>query len=451
VVKLSRTAFLAPIPDRDLTLLVQPLTGQAALLSRAAATAVAGLEHGSALPADVSLEDLRAAAFVVERDEEDDALAREARTAFEKEQANTPAQLVLVPSFACNLACTYCYQEPFEPVARGLIAPEALDAFFAYVDQFHASEAPRPYITLFGGEPLVDTPAHRDRVMRILEGARIRGLTVAVVTNGHDVGGYVHLLRHAPIREVQVTIDGPRDVHDRRRPHGSGAATFDRVVRGVDALLDASMPVNLRVVVDRDNLPALPALARVAEERGWLDLPEDRFKTQIGRNYELFGCAPRQRRDELLGRVELWTEYVRLADREAVLRRFHRPRFHGIGHLAATGELPAPNFDGCPATKKEWAFAPDGGLYGCTATVGHPAHRLGSFYPSVVHDDAAIARWAGRSTSTIPACARCAVAPVCGGGCGALAWRRGGDVLAPDCRPVPELMALGARYYGLSD
>jgi hypothetical protein len=64
-VKLSRTAFLAPIPGRDLTLLVQPLTGQAALLSHAAATAVAGLERGSVLPADVSLEDLRAAAFVV--------------------------------------------------------------------------------------------------------------------------------------------------------------------------------------------------------------------------------------------------------------------------------------------------------------------------------------------------------------------------------------------------
>ncbi len=36
----------------------------------------------------------------------------------------TPTQLVVVPSFGCNLACTYCYQELFDPAAAGLIAPE---------------------------------------------------------------------------------------------------------------------------------------------------------------------------------------------------------------------------------------------------------------------------------------------------------------------------------------
>jgi uncharacterized protein len=131
------------------------------------------------------------------------------------------------------------------------------------------------------------------------------------------------------------------------------------------------------------------------------------------------------------------------------VRRFHRPRFHGIGHLAETGELPAPNFDACPATKKEWAFAPDGGIYGCTATVGNPRHRLGSFFPKPALDEKAVAAWRERSVRTIPACRGCAVATVCGGGCGALAFEREGTPLAPDCRPVAALYGLGVRHYGL--
>jgi uncharacterized protein len=169
----------------------------------------------------------------------------------------------------------------------------------------------------------------------------------------------------------------------------------------------------------------------------------------VGRNYELFGCASRQRLNALFDRVELWARYLELAEEHPILRRFHAPRFHGIGHLAETGELPAPNFDACPATKKEWAFGPDGSLYGCTATVGHPAHVLGRFHPEMVRDEVAIAAWRGRSTLTIPRCRGCALAPVCGGGCGAIAWDQAATPLAPDCRPVPELYGLGARFYRL--
>jgi uncharacterized protein len=370
--RLSRSTLIAPIPGRGQALLVQPLTGQVAIVGEAEARALEGLAAGGALPAALPEETLREARFVVDSDDDDRALLAEAWADFAAEAEQTPTQLVVVPTFGCNLSCTYCYQEVFDPAARGLVSPAVIDAFFAYVDRYHADESPPPYLTLFGGEPLVDTPAHHDRLGRYLDGALARGMRVATVTNGYDLEAFVPALAAGGVKEVQVTLDGPAAIHDARRPHGSGRGTFDRIVRGVDALVAAKVPVNLRVVADRDNLPALPALARLAGERGWLDLPEQRFKTQVGRNYELFGCASRQQRGALFDRVELWAEFVRLAEAEPVLRRFHRPRLHGARHLAETGEFPVPSFDACPAAKKEWAFAPDGGLYGCTATVGNP-------------------------------------------------------------------------------
>jgi uncharacterized protein len=447
--KLSRWTITAPIPGRDTALLLQPLSGEAAVLESGQAAALARGAPGT-LPEGLEEETLRQMHIAIDSDEDDERMLADAKASFARELARTETQLIAVPTFACNLACTYCYQEGFAS-PRGLVEPAVIDAFFAWIDRFHAADEPPPYITLFGGEPLVDTPAQHDRVCRYLDGARARGMGVAVVTNGYDLMAFAELLARGPVREVQVTLDGPGSVHDARRPHGNGSATFERIVRGIDAMVAATIPVNLRVVVDRSNLPSLPALARFAEGKGWLDLPQERLKTQVGRNYELFGCAAGQRRSDLYERAELWAAYVELAEREPVLRRFYRPRFHGIGHLAETGELPAPNFDGCPATKKEWAFAPDGSLYGCTATVGNPRYRLGRFHPTFERDERAIAAWRDRSTFHIEECKQCNLAPMCGGGCGALADARLGSPMKPDCRPVRELLGLGARYYGLDE
>jgi uncharacterized protein len=448
--RLSRSTIVAPVPGTQEALLVQPLTGQAALVGAEAASGLAALAGGGALPGGLEEAALREAGFVVDGEDQDRALQAGAWAEWLDEVDRTPTQLIVVPTFGCNLRCTYCYQEVFDPSGRSLVPPEVVEALFAYLDRYHADESPRPYLTLFGGEPLVDAPPYHERLAQLLAGAAARGLRVATVTNGYDLEAFVPALAAAGVKEVQVTVDGPQAVHDARRPHATGRGTFERVVRGVDALVAAGVPVNLRVVADRDNLPALPELARLAEARGWLELPESRFKTQVGRNYELFGCAPRQKQGALFDRVELWAEYLRLAQAHPALRRFHRPRFHGLRHLAEAGELAAPTFDACPAAKKEWAFAPDGGLYGCTATVGNPRYRLGSFHPEIRRDEAAIEPWRSRNVTTIPECRDCDVAAVCGGGCAAIADAQGRGVHGPDCRPVKALYGLGARYYGLA-
>src|SRR6266545_2967158 len=177
--RLSRSTILAPVPGSDQVLLVQPLSGQAALVAAADAESLRRLSSGGTVPTSLPEAMLREAHFVVERADEDDLLEAGALVEWAAEAAQTPTQLVVVPSFGCNLACTYCYQETFDPAGAGLMSAEVLDAFLAYVDRHHAGEMPRPYVTLFGGEPLRDTPAHHDRIGRFLSGARSRRLEVA--------------------------------------------------------------------------------------------------------------------------------------------------------------------------------------------------------------------------------------------------------------------------------
>jgi uncharacterized protein len=350
-------------------------------------------------------------------------------------------QLFYVPSYACNFNCSYCYQKSYE-TPKDAEQETVLAAFFAYIDRQFAGR--KKYVTLFGGEPLLPNAVSRRIVQQLVVGTAERGLDLAVVTNGYHLANYVELLAQGRIREIQVTLDGPQSIHDGRRHLMSGGPTFDAVVAGVDAALSRNLAVNLRTVIDRDNLPAYVELSRFAIERGWTDNPK--FKTQIGRNYELHECQAG--RDRLYSRIELHQELYRLATEHPEILRFHRPAFSVARYLNDKGKLPSPLFDACPGTKTEWAFDYTGHIYSCTATVGKAEESLGTFYPKLQLDADKVDCWTERDVLSIPRCKTCELQLACGGGCGSVAKNQSGTVNAPDCRPVKELLSLGLGLYG---
>ncbi len=370
----------------------------------------------------------------------DDAFA-----AFETEIALSQVQLMLVPTYGCNLACTYCFQHGVDdrPV---LITRDVVDAFFAYAEKTFKDKSPKPFITLFGGEPLVNSPAQREIMTYIIEQAIAKDYELAAVTNGYDFTAYADLLAKARVKEIQFTLDGSKEIHDSRRATANKKGTFNQVVSAIDTAIQYGMPVNLRSVVDSENIEDLFNLAAFADEKGWLDLPADRFKTQIGRNYELFECYAKPQ--HLMTQVELWGQYAALAKQHPVLEKFHRPDFKGIRHVVDTGDMYLASFDTCPAAKTEWVFDLNGDIYGCTASCGREDFKLGSFWPQVQTEAERIHSWQKRNVREIEKCRDCQYDVICGGGCGVVAANQHeGEILSPDCRPIPELLKLGVNFY----
>jgi uncharacterized protein len=125
---------------------------------------------------------------------------------------------------------------------------------------------------------------------------------------------------------------------------------------------------------------------------------------------------------------------------------------HGMRFLYENGELPPPLFDACPAGKKEWAFDVRGNIYGCTASVGVDKYKLGSFVNLEEEPNTEqIRQWRTRDVLTMSACSSCAVSLSCGGGCGVLANNYNGSIHAQNCRPVKELVGMGAAFYGIGE
>ena len=352
---------------------------------------------------------------------------------------------MLVPTYDCNLACIYCFQHGIEG-RPALITKEMVDAFFDYAGKNFSQGKQRPFITLFGGEPLVNSPAQRNIIQYIVDKCADENYELSAVTNGYNFIEYIDILKKAKIKEIQFTLDGSKDIHDNRRAAANKKGTFDRIVAGIEAAVNNKMPVNLRSVVDTENIKDIVNLAEFLDKKGWLDLPPELFKTQIGRNYELFDCYAKPQ--HLMTQVELWCEFASLSKVYPVLAKFHRPDFKGIRHLVDTGEMYIASFDTCPACKTEWVFDLYGNIYGCTASCGREEYLLGTFWPEVNLNAEATNTWRERDVKSIPACRDCKYDVICGGGCGVVAANQNsGNILSPDCRPIQELMEIGINHY----
>ncbi len=123
-----------------------------------------------------------------------------------------------------------------------------------------------------------------------------------------------------------------------RRQLKGGRETFSSIVRGIDAALAAGLPVNLRVVLDRENIAALPELAQYAADKGWTESPL--FKTQLGRNYELHYCQSQQSR--LYSRIDLYKDLYNLILENPVILDFHKPAYSVRSFCLRTANFPPP-------------------------------------------------------------------------------------------------------------
>ena len=437
--KYSKYNIFSKIRDSENYFIVNLLSGNADILDSSDAERIEAIRKGEDFTEKIFLDELAEKGYMTDESDE----SREYRRKyldFIDSREKDEIQVFFVTNYSCNFACSYCYQDQYQNPVNEL-NKDVIDAFFRYIKKEFASR--RKYITIFGGEPLLNSPGQKDIISYIISNSVEADLSLCFVTNGYYLEEYMPVLRKGKIREVQVTLDGTEPVHNNRRFLKGGGGTFEKIVKGIDACLKDNIDVNLRMVIDKENIAGLSDLAQFAIDKGWTK--NRHFKTQIGRNYELHHCQSSP--DKLFDRISLYESIFEMTKDHPHILKFHKPAYSVSKFLAENGELPEPLFDACPACKTEWAFDYTGRIYSCTATVGKADESLGTFYPVITLKEAVIEQWEARDINSIPECKECSNQLACGGGCGSVAKNRTGNICSPDCRPVKELMELGFSAY----
>ena len=435
----SKHNIFSKIKDSENHFIVNLLTGNADIVSPADAQLINTIKKGEAIDNSVFMSEMADKGYWIDAVEEQK-LYNSKYLDFLDSRDDDEVQLFFVPNYSCNFACSYCYQDEYAP-SKGRLTNEIVDAFFVYIQKEFVGK--RKYITVFGGEPLMNSPQQKEIITYLIQKSNEANIDVCFVTNGYTLVDYIDILKKGRIREIQITLDGTAPVHNTRRFLKGGAGTFDNIVAGVDACVANKLTVNLRMVIDKENISNLPDLARFAIDKGWTT--SEYFKTQIGRNYELHHCQSEA--SKLFSRVSLYESLYAITKEQPHILEFYKPAYSIAKFLSENGSLPNPLFDSCPACKTEWAFDYTGHIYPCTATVGKDEETLGTFYPEISLKSELTDAWEMRDVVSIPECKDCSVQLACGGGCGSVAKNNNGNVCSTDCRPVKELLELGFGAY----
>src|SRR5262249_8819925 len=151
-------------------------------------------------------------------------------------------------SLGCNFDCPYCFEAKHPSVMGTDVEAAILDTL---VDQL-------PHITTFsvnwfGGEPLVGIRPLLSLSDKFIDCCDKSGVSysASITTNGYLLDEKRCKELHARrISHVQVSLDGPPDIHDKMRPLVSGRGTFRTIVENLHHAI-RYFPVSVRINTDQ--------------------------------------------------------------------------------------------------------------------------------------------------------------------------------------------------------
>lgn len=265
-----------------------------------------------------------------------------------------------MPTEACNFRCTYCY----EAFRYARMESPVVEGVKRLVSR-RASGLRLLELSWFGGEPLLamdiveDVSRHVARLQRSNPQLRC---SADITTNAYrlTLERFERLL-DLGVTRFQISFDGTREVHDRKRVLANGRGTFDRVWSNLSGMLriERDFHVVVRLHVDRENLECLP---RFIDQYAEVFRDDPRFELFIRRLARLGGPD-----DEALPVLE------EDASRAVIEKLSNHAATRGVHHLTTQQHVPI-----CYAARgNSYVIRADGRLNKCTVALEHPNNQVG--------------------------------------------------------------------------
>lgn len=349
---------------------------------------------------------------------------------------NWKHNILIIPTYRCQLRCPYCYEAPLynkgNEWRNKTIDRKTVDAAFEAIPKLQPEREKCETLVLYGGEPLLKENV--EIVNYIVEQGCGKGYQFDCITNGVDLNYFINLLGPNKIRFLQITLDGPPQIHDKTRRYSNGKGTFHKIASNIQKALNTGAKISIRTNVTRvDNMEGLSELTEIYKKYRWLGNPNFRAYCRV--TYEN-PCRFHSNRVSSLDLVEWWEK------RQDPILQLVKPDF-GIGRkilgLLEEGKYPLFNTTFCGTTMGMYIMDPYGDIYLCWEAVGTREGKVGRFTPEISIDQEALNRWHNRIVVNIPECRKCECVFLCGGGCPNHAYNTHGDIMKPGCEEFKEL------------
>ncbi len=163
----------------------------------------------------------------------------------------------------CNLRCSHCYQEGKFPGEMSLseikpVVVEIAEMIQAWSETHEISFSPSFNVT--GGEPFL-----RPDLFEILEIMGAKRFDLYLLSNGILIDREkAKQLAGLPIKGVQISMEGPEEIHDSIRGKGS----FSASLKGVAHLKSERIPITLNMTLSELNAGSIFEMIDLAKSLG---------------------------------------------------------------------------------------------------------------------------------------------------------------------------------------
>jgi uncharacterized protein len=144
------------------------------------------------------------------------------------------SQLVLNITEQCNMRCKYCIYSgkyPYERVHQNQhmtlkTAKKAIDFYLS-----NSRQSKKHIIGFYGGEPLLKFELIKNVVEYVKEKKKVSDIIFSVSTNGILLNKSLIDFFYENNFFLSISLDGPKEIHDRYRVFKNGRGSFDTVIR----------------------------------------------------------------------------------------------------------------------------------------------------------------------------------------------------------------------------
>jgi uncharacterized protein len=314
-------------------------------------------------------------------------------------------ELILLASEDCNFRCNYCYED----FARGTMLPSVREGIKKMVAR-RAPHLRQLTIGWFGGEPLYGFQAIEDLApffTEIVEKHSLRYIS-HMTTNGYLLTPDIaEKLLAWNVLHYQITVDGMREQHDKKRPARDGSGTFDQIISNLIELKKRPeyFRVRVRVNYDRENHPYLEELLLLLQKEFGGD---DRF-TVAFHGVGKWG-GPNDKDLAVCGVEEV--KVVKEQLRKSAMDKGFRP-------MGTLRDLNAFGKNVCYAARPyNFVVGADGKLMKCTIELDkNDRNIVGQLTPDgdMIMNVDNLALWVEPAFENDSGCQKCAILPTCQG------------------------------------
>ncbi len=316
--------------------------------------------------------------------------------------------LTIIPTVNCNFRCDYCYENSALhslSSREGSVMSDEVCENLIKLCKARVTERTGLSVIWYGGEPLMALEVIR-KLTKAFDGlcnSIGAKYSAGMITNGYLLtSDCLDFLLSAKVGFIQVTIDGPQDIHDTRRPLRSGDGTYQSILGNLQNIKD-SMPlrISIRINVDRRNSDCIPRLLADLKRR---DLHcRHNISIYFGQTVRYSHSCP-DIVSHCMGSDE-FADFMVEGFKCAVDLGFKITSF------------PIPQVGSCSAVGVQSALIePNGDVQTCWATVGNAAAAVGKLTPDGIQYNQNLTKWLGWTPFNTK-CEDCNVLPLCMGGC----------------------------------